>query len=87
MEDNLAKFSWTRAQFHKACKNKNLLSMNFFLGKNMITNQISMCCIFLATCIQLLLVYPENHDEIWLVILFLSRTKFHAKEVFVLTDY
>ena len=29
------------------------------------------CCIFLVTGIQLLFAYPENHVEIWLVILFL----------------
>ena len=38
----------------------------------------------LVTGIQLLPAYPENHMEIWLVILFLSRKKFHAKQTFVL---
>lgn len=27
--------------------------------------------------------HPKNHVEIWLVILFLSRQKFHAKQIFV----
>ena len=43
------------------------------------------CCIFLVTGIQLLFAYPENHVEIWLVILFLSREKFLAKQIFVLS--
>ena len=44
------------------------------------------CCIFLVTGIQLLFAYPENHVEIMLVILFLSRQKFHAKQIFVLSS-
>ena len=39
-----------------------------------------------VTGIQLLFAYPENQVEIWLVILFLSRKKFHAKEIFVLSS-
>ena len=62
------------------------LAWNFFLDKNRITNQISICCILLVTGIQLLFAYPENHVEIWLVILFLSRKKFHAKQIFVLSS-
>ncbi len=45
-----------------------------------------MCCILLVTGSQLLFAYPENHVEIWLVILFLSRKKFHAKQIFVLSS-
>ena len=37
--------------------------------------------------IQLLFAHPENHLEIWLVILFLSKKKFHAKHIFVLTGF
>ena len=39
-----------------------------------------------VTGIQLLFSYPENHMEIWLVNLFLSRKKFHAKQMFVLSS-
>ena len=39
-----------------------------------------------CTGIQLLFAYPENHMEIWLVNLFLSRKKFHAKQMFVLSS-
>ena len=53
----------------------------------MITNQISICCILLDTGIQVLFVYPENHVAIWLVNLFLSMKKFHAKQIFVLTGF
>ena len=35
--------------------------------------------------IQLLFAYPENHMEFLLVILFLSRHKFHAKQIVVLS--
>ena len=52
------------------------LSWNFFLDKNKITNQISIFCILFVTGIQLLFAYPENHVNIWLLILFLSRKKF-----------
>ena len=40
----------------------------------------------LVTGIQLLIAYPENHVEVWLVILFLSRKEFHAKQIFVLSS-
>ena len=51
-----------------------------------IINKIFNCSILIATGIQLLFAYPENHVEIWLVILFLSRKKFHAKQIFVLSS-
>ena len=54
----------SRAQFHRAAKHENLLSMNFFRNKNRITNQISICCILLVTSIQLLFGYPDNYMEI-----------------------
>ena len=54
------------------------LAWNFFRDKNRITNQISICCMLLVTGIQLLVAYPENHVKILLVILFLSKQKFHA---------
>ena len=44
------------------------------------------CCILLVTGILLLLAYPENHVEIWLVILFLSRKKFNATQICVLNS-
>ena len=40
--------------------------------------------LLLVTGIQLLFAYPKNHMEIWLVILFLLRKKFHAKHICVL---
>ena len=40
------------------------LARNFFLDKNRIPNQISICCILLVTGMQLLFAYPENHLEI-----------------------
>ena len=59
---------------------KNLLSMkNFFL-------EISIWCILIVTGIQLLFAYPKKQVDIWLVILFLSRQKFHAKQIFVLSS-
>ena len=72
--------------FIELLSTKICLAWNFFLDKNRITNQISICCILLVTGIQLLFAYPENHVEIWLVILFLSRKKFHAKQIFVLSS-
>ena len=77
------------AQFHRAAKHTNLLSMKIkFLDKKQVTNQISICCKLLVTGgpIQLLLAYPGNHVEIWLVILFLSRQKFHAKQILMLSS-
>ena len=62
-------------------------ALNFFLDKNRITNQISVFCILLGTGIQLSFDYPENHVEIWLVILFLSRKKFHSGQIFVLSSF
>ena len=40
----------------------------------------------LVTGIQLLFAHLENHVEIWLLILFLLRQKFHAKQIFVLSS-
>ena len=44
---------------------------------------------FVAYCLLLIFgcffAYPENHVENWLVILFLSRQKFHAKQMLVLS--
>ena len=73
--------------FIKPVSTKICLAWNFFLDKNKITHQILICCIFLFTAIQLLFAYPENLVEIWLVILFLLRKKFHAKQICVLTDF
>ena len=42
-------------------------------------------CCFL-TGIQLLFACPENYVEIWLVFLFLSREKVHAKQFVVLSS-
>ena len=36
-------------------------------------------CLLLLFFIQLLFAYSKNHVDIWLVILFLSRKKYHAK--------
>ena len=36
--------------------------------------------------IQLLFAYPENYLETWLVIMFLSRQKFPAKQIVVLSS-
>ena len=67
---------------------KNYLAWNFFLDKNRITNQISIFCLLLVTGIQLLFAYPENHVEIWLVILFLwSNFFFFMKQIFVLSSF
>ena len=40
----------------------------------------------LVTGVQLLFAYPKNHVENWLVILFLSREKFHAKQILLLSS-
>ena len=50
------------------------------------TNNYLLSMKFLVTGIQLLFAYPENQVEIWLVILFLSRKKFNAKQIFVLSS-
>ena len=42
------------------------------------------CYVLLVTGIQLLFAHPENHAEIWLVILFIPRKKFHAKLIILL---
>ena len=76
----------TRAQFHRAAQHKNLLSIKFFLDKNRITNQVSICCILLVTGIQLLFANPENHREVWLVTLFILMQTFHAKQIVVLSS-
>ena len=47
---------------------------------------MSICCILLVTGIQLLFAYPENHVDIWLVIMFLSRQKCHAMQMFMLSS-
>ena len=73
--------------FIKPESTKICLVWNFFSDKNKITNQILVCCILLVTGIRLLFAYPENHMEIWLVILFLLRKKFHGKQIFVLTGF
>ena len=72
--------------FMELLSTNNFLAWNFFLHKNRITNQISVYCILLVSCIQLLFAYPENHVEIWLVIMFLLRKKFYAKQIFVLSS-
>ena len=47
------------------------------------TNQISMCWILLVTGIQLLFAYLENHVEMWLEILFLSKGKHFMLSTFL----
>ena len=78
-------FFW--AQFHRAAKHKNLLSMKCFPDKIKITSQTSIYHKVLVTGIQLLFAYPENHMEIWLENLFLSRKKFLAKRICVLSSF
>ena len=56
------------------------------LIKIRITNQISICCMLLLIYIQLLFACPENHVGIWLAFLLLSREKFHAKQICVLSS-
>ena len=73
------------AQFHEAFKHKICLAWNFFLDENKITSQIWICRVLLVTGIRLLFAYTGNRVEIWLVILFLLRKTFHAKQIFVLT--
>ena len=46
---------------------------------------MSIFCMLFVTGIQLLFAYLENHVDIWLVILFLIRKKFHAKQIFLLS--
>ena len=52
-----------------------------------LTNQISIRCLLLDTGVQLLFAYLENYVEIRLVILLLSRQKFHDKQIFVLSSF
>ena len=46
------------------------------------------CCILLVTVYPTVVCFriPENHVEIWLVIMILSRKTFHAKQMFVLSS-
>ena len=77
--------STTRGEFHRAAKHKNLLSMKSLPWYNqdyqpklhVLHNVFSWC---------LLKINSENQVGIWLVILFLSRQKFHAKQIFVLSS-
>ena len=78
--------SHTGPNFIELLSTKICLAWNLFLDKSRITNKVSICCIFLVTGIQLLFAYPENHLEIWWVILLLSRKKFHAKQFCVLSS-
>ena len=71
----------TLAQYHRAAKHKTVLSKKFLPWKKNSTNQISICCILRVTGVQQLSAYPEDHVEIWLVILFLSGQKCHANFV------
>ena len=84
LDQNLFSGPW--ADFIELLSTTICLAWNFFLDKNRITNQISICCILLDTGIQLLFAYPENHLEILLVIMFLLWKKFHAKQIFVLNS-
>ena len=79
-------FPKTWPNFIELLSTKICSALNFFLDKNRITNQIPICCILLVTGTQLLFTYPENHVEIWSVILFLSREKFHAKQIVMLSS-
>ena len=72
--------------FIELLSTKICLAWHFFLDKNRITNQISICYTLLVTGIQLFFAYPGNHVKIWFEILFLSRQTFHAKQIFVLSS-
>ena len=59
---------------------------NFFLDKNKITNQISTWFSGLANNSWIPVKSNMQQTENWLVILFLSRKKCHAKQTFVLSS-
>ena len=54
-------FSRPGPDFIELQSTKSYLAWNFFVNKNRITNEISICCILLVIVIQLLFAYPENH--------------------------
>ena len=64
-------------------EHNNLLSID----KDRIKTKFVFVVYFLLHGIQLLFAYPDNHEEIWLVILFSSRKTFPAKQVFVLSSF
>ena len=68
---------------------KSCLAWHFFIDKKRdyqpnfyLLHVTSYTC----TCMQLLFACPENHVEIWLVFLFLSREKCHARQIVVLSS-
>ena len=71
--------------FIELLSTKVCLAWNFFLCKNRITNRTFILLHCLVTGIQMY-AYLENHVEIWLEILFLTRQTFHAKQFFVLSS-
>ena len=81
MEDctrDIPAYLWSGPNFIELLSTKICQAWNFFPDKNRITSQISICYIVLVTGIQLLFAYPENHMDIMLVNLFISRKKFYA---------
>ena len=76
VQSHSLQFTWCLPgpNFKELLSTKTCLAWYFFLSKNRITNQMSICCILLVSGIQLYLLfaYPESHKEIWLAILFLS---------------
>ena len=76
-----------RAQFQSTAKQKkSCLAWNFSLDKNRITKQFSMWFLGQANNSWRPVTSHMKQMEILLVIPFLSRLKFHAKQIFVLSS-
>ena len=74
------------AQFYRAAKHKDLqLHETFALMKTGLPTTVHFHLTLLVSSIQLF-ASPENHMEIGLVILFLSRQKFHGQQIVVLSS-
>ena len=84
-QGNLKERSWPI--FIKPVSTKMCLAWNFFLDKNRITNQISTWFSGKASNNWIPVTSNMQQTEIWLVILFLSRKKFHAAQICVLTGF
>ena len=73
--------------FTRPVSTKICLAWNFDLDRNRITNQIATWFSGFKQTINSWIPVSSNMQqmEIWLVILFLTRKKFHAKQIFVLS--
>ena len=77
---------WPGPNFIELLSTKYCLAWNVCLAKNWITNQISMWFPGKANNRWIPVTSNLKQLEIWLVILFLTRKKFHAEQIVVLSS-